>query len=138
MITDTTKEVIKTEDVGDVIVRGTRTRLLNPKWIDGMLEHDYHGAQQIADRLENTLGLAATTNAVPNWIWSSIAERFVFDEKMRIRLEENNKFAAVEIMERLFEAEKRGYWNATEEEMEKMKRAYLEMEGDVEEALKAR
>ena len=135
MITDTTKEVIKTEDIGDVIVRGTRTRLLNPKWIDGMLEHKYHGAQQIADRLENTLGLAATTNAVPNWIWSSIAERFVFDEKMRIRLEENNKFAAVEIMERLFEAEKRGYWNATEEEMEKMKRAYLEMEGDIEEAL---
>jgi cobaltochelatase CobN len=136
LITDTTKEVIKTEDVGDVIVRGTRTRLLNPKWIDGMLEHDYHGAQQIADRLENTLGLAATTNAVPNWIWSSIAERFVFDEEMRKRLEENNKFAAVEIMERLFEAEKRGYWKATEEELEKMRKAYLEMEGDIEEGLK--
>ncbi|RJS79646.1 magnesium chelatase subunit H, partial [Methanophagales archaeon] len=136
LISDTTKEVIKTEDVGDVIVRGTRTRLLNPKWIDGMLEHDYHGAQQIADRLENTLGLAATTNAVPDWIWSSIAERFVFDEEMRKRLEENNKFAAVEIMERLFEAEKRGYWKATEEELEKMRKAYLEMEGDIEEGLK--
>jgi len=138
LITDTTKEVIKTEDVGDVIVRGTRTRLLNPKWIDGMLEHDYHGAQQIADRLENTLGLAATTNAVPNWIWSSIAERFVFDEEMRKRLEENNKFAAVEIMDRLFEAEKRGYWKATEEELEKMRKAYLEMEGDIEEGLKVK
>ena len=136
LITDTTKEVIKTEDVGDVIVRGTRTRLLNPKWIDGMLEHDYHGAQQIADRVENTLGLAATTNAVPNWVWSSIAERFVFDEEMRKRLEENNKFAAVEIMERLFEAEKRGYWKATEEELEKMRDVYLEMEGGIEEALK--
>lgn len=136
MISDTTKEVIKTEDVGDVIVRGTRTRLLNPKWIDGMLEHDYHGAQHIADRVENTLGLAATTNAVPNWIWSSIAERFVFDEEMRRRLEENNKFAAVEILEKLLEAEKRGYWEATEEEMEKMRNAYLEMEGDIEGALK--
>ena len=135
MITDTTKEVIKTEDVGDVIVRGTRTRLLNPKWIDGMLEHAYHGAQQIADRVENMLGLAATTNAVPNWIWSSIAERFVFDEEMRRRLEENNKFAAMEIVERLFEAEKRGYWKATEEELEKMRIAYLEMEGGIEEAL---
>ena len=138
LITDTTKEVIKTEDVGDVIVRGTRTRLLNPKWIDGMLEHEYHGAQQIADRLENTLGLAATTNAVPNWIWSSIAERFVFDEEMRKRLEENNKFAAVEIMERIFEAEKRGYWKASEEELEKMRKAYLEMEGDIEEGLKVK
>jgi cobaltochelatase CobN len=136
LITDTTKEVIKTEDVGDVIARGTRTRLLNPKWIDGMLEHDYHGAQQIADRVENTLGLAATTNAVPNWIWSSIAERFVFDEKMRQRLEENNKFAAAEVLEKLFEAEKRGYWAATREEMEKMRKAYLDLEGDIEEGLK--
>ena len=136
LITDTTKEVIKTEDVGAVIVRGTRTRLLNPKWIDELLKHDYHGTQQIADRVENTLGLAATTNAVPNWIWSSIAERFVFDEEMRKRLEENNKFAAVEIMERLFEAEKRGYWKATKEELEKMRKAYLEMEGDIEEGLK--
>ena len=48
---------------------------------------------------------------------------------------ENNKFAAVEIMGRLFEAEKRGYWKATEEELEKMRRAYLEMEGDIEEGL---
>ena len=132
MITDTTKELIKTEDVEDVIVRGTRTRLLNPKWIDEMLKHEHHGAQQIADRLENTLGLAATTNAVPNWIWSSIAKRFVFDYELRRRLEENNKFAAVEIMDRLFEAEKRGYWEATGEEKAKMRTAYLEIEGHIE------
>ena len=57
---------------------------------------------------------------------------------MRRRLEENNKFAAVEIMERLFEAKKRGYWKATEEELEKMRKAYLEMEGDIEEGLKVK
>ena len=50
-------------------------------------------------------------------------------------MEENNKFAAMEIVERLFEAEKRGYWKATEEELEKMRRAYLEMEGGIEEGL---
>lgn len=135
MITDTTKEVIKTEDVEVVIIRGARTRLLNPKWIEEMLKHKHHGAQQIAVRVENMLGLAATTNAVPNWVWSSIAERFVFDEEMRRRLMENNKFAATEIMERLFEAEKRGYWQATEEETEKLRNAYLEMEGEIEGAL---
>ncbi|RXE56264.1 cobalt chelatase [Methanoculleus taiwanensis] len=135
MISDTTKEVIKTEDVADVIARGTRTRLLNPKWIDAMLEHDYHGAQQIEERVYNTLGLAATTNAVDNWIWSSIAERFVFDEELLERLKENNKYATAGVMERLFEAESRGYWDATEEEMEKLRCAYLELEGDIEEGL---
>jgi len=135
LITDTTKEVVQTEDVGDVIARGVRTRLLNPKWIDEMLKHDVHGAQQIADRLENVLGLAATTNAVDNWIWSSIARRFVFDCEMRRRLIENNKFAAAEVMERLFEAEERGYWDATEDELEELRSAYLEAEGDIEDVV---
>lgn len=135
MISDTTKEVVYTEDVRDVIKRGTRTRLLNPKWIDEMLKHDYHGAQQIEERVYVTLGFAATTHAVDNWIWSSIADRFVYDEEMRKRLMENNKFAALGLVERLMEAEQRGYWKATEEELEKLRDAYREMEGDIEEAL---
>jgi len=135
LISDTTGEAIQTEDVKDAVTRGVRTRLLNPKWIDGMLKHDFHGAQQVAERVENVLGLAATTHSVGNWIWSSIADRYIFDEEIRERLLENNKFAAAEIAERLFEAEKRGYWDATEEEMEKLRDAYLDMEGDIEEGL---
>ncbi|MBN1432706.1 MAG: magnesium chelatase subunit H [Methanomicrobiaceae archaeon] len=135
LISDTTKEVIKTEDVREVISRGTRTRILNPKWIDEMLKHDYHGAQQVEERVYNVLGLAATTNSVDNWIWSSIAERYVFDEEMRNRLMDNNKFAATGIVERLLEAEQRGYWEATQEEMEKLREAYLDMEGDIEESI---
>lgn len=135
MVSDTTKEVINTEDIRDVISRGTRTRLLNPKWIDEMLKHEYHGAQQIDERVYNTLGFAATTHAVENWIWSSIADRFVFDEEMRKRLMENNKFASLGIVERLMEAEQRGYWKATEEELEKLRQAYRDMEGDIEESL---
>ncbi|NPV61597.1 MAG: magnesium chelatase subunit H [Methanotrichaceae archaeon] len=135
LITDTTGEVIQTEDVKDAVTRGVRTRLLNPKWIEGMLKHDYHGAQQVAERLENVLGLAATTHCVENWIWSSIAQRYIFDREIRDKLASNNKFAAVEVAERLLEAEKRGYWKATEEEMEKLRDAYIEMEGDIEEGI---
>lgn len=133
LISDTTGEVIQTEDVKDVIARGARTRLLNPKWIDGMLEHEFHGAQQVAERLENMLGLAATTHSVDNWIWSSLAERYMLDGEMRERLAKNNRFAAAEIADRLFEAEKRGYWKATEEEMELLRNAYLDIEGHIEE-----
>ena len=100
-----------------------------------MLNHDYHGAQHIADRVENMVGLAATTNQVDNWIWSDIAERYIFDEKMRKRLEENNCQATAEIISRLFEAYKRGYWEATEEELGKLREAYLELEGTIEEQL---
>ncbi len=133
LISDTTTELIQTEDVADALRRGVRTRLLNPAWIDAMLEHEYHGAQKIADRVEYQIGFAATTNKVDNWIWSEIAARYIFDEQMRRRLMENNRYAAAEIVERLFEAERRGYWDATDEERRRLEQAYLEIEGWIEE-----
>jgi cobaltochelatase CobN len=72
---------------------------------------------------------------VENWIWSSVAERFIFDEEMRKRLMENNRYAALGLVERLLEAEQRGYWDATDEELEQLRDAYLEMEGNIEERL---
>jgi cobaltochelatase CobN len=135
LFNDTTKEVIITENVAAAINRGVRTRLLNPKWIKGLLKHDYHGVQHISDRVENLLGLAAATNRVDNWIWSKVAERYVFDEEMRKRLQENNRWAAAEIIDRLLEANKRGYWLAGDEELEKLREASLEMEGAIEEKL---
>jgi cobaltochelatase CobN len=135
LISDTTKEIPKAEFVGDVITRGIRTRLLNPKWADELLKHEFHGAQKISDRVEYLIGLSATTNAVENWIWSDVAKRYILDPKMRKRLVLNNKWATAEIVERLLEANKRGYWKATEEEIERLKEAYLEIEGWIEERM---
>ncbi len=97
-----------------------------------MLEHDVHGAQQIGDRVEYLIGFAATTHAVQSWVFSAVAERFVFDEAMRSRLKENNLYAGEEIVRRLAEAHGRGYWQATPEELERLRRISLELEGDIE------
>lgn len=136
LISDTTEEVVRTEDVNDAITRGARTRLLNPRWANAMLEHELHGAQQVADRVENMLGLAATTHAVENWIWSAIAERYIFDNEMQEKLIKNNQYAAAEVVKRLLEAEKRGYWKAAEQEREKLRLAFLDIEGRIEEDVK--
>ncbi|VUT24169.1 MAG: cobaltochelatase subunit CobN [Candidatus Methanolliviera sp. GoM_oil] len=132
-ITDTTKEIIKTEDVKDAIERGSRTRTLNPKWIDAMLEHGYDGALNISDRVDNLMGFAATTGKVENWIWDEVCDRYVFDEETRKKMEESNPWAMEDMITRLFEAEKRGYWDASEERMEELKEIYLEVEGWIEE-----
>lgn len=133
LITDTTKELIETEDISEAIARGIRTRVLNPKWIDGLLEHDYHGVQKIHERVENTLAFAATTHAVGDWVWSRITEKLLLDEEMRRRLLQNNRWATIRIADRLLEAQERGYWDASEEELEQLRQAYVEMEGWVEE-----
>jgi cobaltochelatase CobN len=135
LISDTTKEIPKTESVGDAITHGVRTRLLNPKWADGMLKHDFHGAQKIADRVEYLIGLAATTGGVEDWIWGDVARRYILNPEMRRRLTLNNKWAAAQIVERLLEAKKRGYWDTTPDETKKLEEAYLEIEGWIEERM---
>ena len=131
-ISDSTGEKMETESVETSIARGVRTRLLNPKWIDGMLEHKYHGVQKIQQRFENMVGLAATTNRVENWIFSSLHEKYVADADMRQRLAENNRWAYLGIVERLLESNSRGYWDATDKEMQTLREVYLALEGDIE------
>lgn len=134
-ISDTTGEKVETETVEKSIARGVRTRLLNPKWIEGMLEHKYHGVQKISERFENVLGLAATTNKVDNWIFSSMNSVYVEDKNLRKAMIENNKWAYFNMVERLMECNKRGYWKASEEELKSLRQVYLEIEGHIEEEL---
>ncbi|WMJ23139.1 magnesium chelatase subunit H [Paludicola sp. MB14-C6] len=134
-ITDTTEEKIHTETVDKSIARGIRTRVLNPKWIDGMLSHSYHGAQKIAERFENVLGLSATTNSVDEWIYDDLHKSYVEDEELRNRMIENNPHAYMNILEQMMEYNSRGYWNATQEQLDKIKQVYLEIEDKIEETV---
>jgi cobaltochelatase CobN len=135
LITDTTKEILRTETVGESLNRGIRTRLLNPKWIEALLAHDYHGAQKIGDRVENLIGFAATTHAVEPWVWTAVTDRYVRDAQMFARMAANNRFATEEILKRLSEADRRGYWEATEEEKALLRDRFLELEGTIEEKI---
>ena len=127
-VVDTTEESLEIEDVERVIDRATRTRILNPKWVDGMLIHDFHGAQKVAQRVEYLLGLQATTGRVKEWLFHQAAQTLLFDEEMRRRLAENNRYATLDLAERMLEAHDRGYWQATPEELEKLKTMILDME----------
>lgn len=135
VIVDSTKEIAIVESVKESIERGTITRTLNPKWIEEMLKHGFNGVQKIADRFEYLLGLSATTNSVENRIWEKLAERYVLDEKIFNRLKERNTYAVREMLEKLLEAEKRGYWKAGELK-KKVEEKYLEIDGILEEVIK--
>ena len=132
LVTDTTGAVPVTESAEKAVAKGIRTRVLNPRWIDGMLAHKYHGAQKIADRFENVMGLAATTGAVEQWIYNDLCEKYAQDEEMRRRMAENNPYAYMDILEQMEEYSRRGYWNATKEQLEAIRQAYLETENRIE------
>jgi len=137
LITDTTGERVRTETAREALERGVRTRLLNPRWIDAVMEHEVHGAQKISERVGHLIGFAATAHAVENWVWSSVTERYVADEKRFRQMAGNNRFAAEAMLRRLFEAQGRGYWEPSPEEMELLKQRYLELEGRIEESVEA-
>jgi hydrogenobyrinic acid a,c-diamide cobaltochelatase (EC 6.6.1.2) len=83
LVADTTGEYIEVEDISASIKRGLITRLLNPKWVEEMLKAGYHGAQHIAERVDNLMGLSATTGKVEDWMWRRVFQRYVAEEKYR-------------------------------------------------------
>lgn len=128
LATNTATEKLRTEELSRAVSRGAASRTLNPKWIDAMLEHKYHGAQKIADRVQYLIGLDATTGSVDQSVWERTAQTFLLDEEMLRRLRENNPYAAHEIAKRMAEAERRGYWDASDEEKKKLSEILMESE----------
>lgn len=131
-ITDTTQQTPQTEDVEHAINRGVRTRLTNPKWMEGLLGHPYHGVQQMAKHTENLLGLAATTNKVENWVFSHVHDTYVEDKALQEKIRQANPQAYHDLLGTLVEVSERGYWKPTEAQWETLKNAFLEAEASME------
>jgi cobaltochelatase CobN len=121
-------EHVEVRALADEIRRVVRTKLLNPKWIEGMKEHGYKGAADMMKRISRVYGWEASTKEVDDWIFDDIARTFVLDNEMKKFFEEHNPYALEEIARRLLEAEQRGLWNAQPEVIENLRNAYLEIE----------
>jgi cobaltochelatase CobN len=129
------QDKIEVRSLADEMRRVVRTKLLNPKWIEGMKRHGYKGAGDISKRIGRVYGWEATTQEVDDWIFDDIARTFVLDAEMRKFFEDNNPWALEEVGRRLLEAYERGLWDADEEVIEGLKSAYLDMEGWIEEKM---
>lgn len=110
----------------------TRTRMLNPKWYEGMLKHGYEGVRQIEEHVTNTMGWSATTGAVAPWVYRQLTETFVLDPEMRERLATLNPVASAKVANRLIEAHERKYWSPDPEMLDVLRRAGEELEDRLE------
>jgi magnesium chelatase subunit H len=125
---------------GDGVVRSlteqvaleTRTRMLNPKWHESMLQHGYEGVRQIEAHLTNTMGWSATTGQVQPWVYQQLAQTFMLDPAMRERLAQLNPASSVKLANRLLEASRRSYWAPDADTMKALQQAGLELEDRLE------
>ena len=105
-----------------------RSRVLNPRWMEGLKPHGFRGVQEIMHTIEYTFGWDATSDAVDDWEYQACAEHFLFDEENRKWIEENNPYALHSMAGRLLEANERGFWDTDEETIKKLQEIYLETE----------
>ncbi|MEO1090572.1 MAG: magnesium chelatase subunit H [Pseudomonadota bacterium] len=110
----------------------TRTRMLNPKWYEGMLEHGYEGVRQIEAHVTNTMGWSATTGAVAPWVYQQLTQTYVLDPEMRARLAALNPKSSARVANRLLEAHDRQYWTPDDATLEALRQASEELEDRVE------
>jgi magnesium chelatase subunit H len=110
----------------------TRTRMLNPKWYEGMLAHGYEGVRQIEVHVTNTMGWSATTGQVAPWVYKQITDTFMLDAAMRERLAKLNPTASVKVAQRLLEASHRQYWHPDAATLDALRHASEELEDRLE------
>ncbi len=118
--------------LADQVALESRTRVLNPKWYEGMLKHGHEGVRHIECHLTNTVGWSATTGQVAPWVYQQFTQTYVLDEAMRDRLAELNPKAAVKVVNRLLEAQRREFWSPDAETLAALQRAGEELEDRLE------
>ena len=118
--------------LGEQVALETRTRMLNPKWYEGMLEHGYDGVRQIEAHVTNTMGWSATTGHVAPWVYREITQTFVLDPAMRERLAALNPKASAKVASRLLEAYERQYWEPDAATLEALRDSCEDLEDRLE------
>jgi cobaltochelatase CobN len=102
----------KIRTLQDEIARVVRARVVNPKWIAGVMLHGYKGAFEMAATVDYLFAFAATARAVENHHFDAVYDAYLNNEQVLDFLRENNPAALREIAQRLQEALDRGLWRA--------------------------
>ena len=131
-IADTTTANAQVRSLSETIRLDSRTKLLNPKWYEGMLNSGYEGVREVAKRLNFTLGWSATSGQVDNFVYEEANETFINDPEMRKRLMELNPHSFRRIVGTLLEVHGRGYWETSDANIEQLQELYQEVEDRIE------
>ncbi len=126
----------KVRSLQSEIARVYRSRVINPKWIKGVMRHGYKGAFEMAATVDYLFAYDATTGCVADHMYTGVAEAYVFDTEVRDFVEKSNPWALRDMAERLLEANQRGLWKEADEKMVDRLRAIAhEAEGKIEAGL---
>jgi len=131
-LSDSLSREVKIRSLEETVRLETRAKTLNPKWYEGMLKHGFRGVAEIENHVSNTFGWSATADAVDDWVYTEVANTFLFDEQMLDRLRDLNPHSAHALAQRLLEANGRGYWEVDESVLDKLRDISRSLEDQLE------
>ena len=107
-----------------------RSRYINPTWIEGMQKEGYAGALEMRAFVEYLWGWdAVATEVVDDAMWEESFEVYV-EDKHQLDLdgffEEESPFAYQDLVARMSETIRKGYWEADEEVEARLLEEYLD------------
>ncbi|MBD0388671.1 MAG: cobaltochelatase subunit CobN, partial [Nostoc sp. C3-bin3] len=92
------------------IARVYRSRVVNPKWIAGVMRHGYKGAFEMAATVDFLFAYDATAKCVEDYMYQGVVEAYLLDPVVSEFIQQKNPYALRDIAEKLLEAHKRNLW----------------------------
>jgi cobaltochelatase CobN len=109
-------DAVKARTLREEACRVFRSRVVNPRWLAGVMRHGYKGAVEMAATVDYLFGYDATAEVLDDWMYERLAAAYLFDEAVRSFLRRANPWAERAMIERLLEAAERGLWERPDPE----------------------
>ncbi|PZO33258.1 MAG: cobaltochelatase subunit CobN, partial [Shackletoniella antarctica] len=123
----------KVRSLAAEIAKVYRSRVVNPKWIEGVMRHGYKGAFEMAATVDYLFAYDATTHCVADHMYEGVAQAYVLDPQVQAFVQQSNPWALRDMAERLLEANQRGLWgSASDTLLDALRQVANEAEGILE------
>ncbi|MBD1874910.1 cobaltochelatase subunit CobN [Nodosilinea sp. FACHB-131] len=99
------------------IAKVYRSRVVNPKWIEGVMRHGYKGAFEMAATVDYLFAYDATAHCVADHMYEGVAQAYLLDPAVQAFVQTSNPWALRDMAERLLEANQRGLWATAKADM---------------------
>lgn len=119
----------KVKTLKEELLKVYRSRVINPKWIEGVKRHGYKGAFEMAATMDYLFAYDATTNLVDDFMYEGITQEYLFNDENRQFIGQVNPWALKDMTERMLEAIQRGMWSTPKPEtLERLQGMFVESE----------
>jgi cobaltochelatase CobN len=110
-LNDTSRpDAVRARTLREEACRVFRSRVVNPRWLAGVMRHGYKGAVEMAATVDYLFGYDATAEVLDDWMYEKLAAAYLLDDAVQTFVRRVNPWAERAMIERLLEAAERGLW----------------------------